>query len=803
MIDLQELSRRLVPEKTVLFLGAGASAPSGAPLAGALATQLAQALTGKPPSSDDLMELSGILEMKVGRPALVQELRKILSSVIPTGGLLSLPYYPWKCIYTTNFDTLVEKAYSSAKTPITVIRSNYDYRNADGPAEVALFKLHGCITQDLVDGHKARLVLTERDYEEYAHYRQVLFSRLQLDLAAKDVLMVGYSLRDAHLRNAVKHAAELKRDAGAPGNIFVLVYDRDEDRAALLESNGVTVIFGGIDDLLASLEPRSALPPPLTFTLGEIESQLSPSLIPRVVNVTHAVGLTPTLDRLYAGAAASYADIQHNLTFERSAERRLMLALKTDKLCIALIGVAGVGKTTLARRLAFAAHQAGMSAWELKFGMQLDPKHWLDLATRLSGSALPSVLVIDDCTTQQRQVNLLVDGLAQLDQPRLRLILTAQTSQWEPRTKSPRLFRHGIVEELGRLDEREVDSLLDLVHQTPEVRRLVDKNFLEKSRQQKVQAIRIRCSADMFVALKYLFSTDSLDTILLREYAELKEELQDVYRVVAGLEAAGARVHRQLVIRLLSVRADLLQSYLAILGGLVEEFDIAPERGLYGWKTRHEVVAGVIAKYKLADEKQLVRLLEDIIEALNPTLFLERSTVSSLCLSEYGIQRLESPHQRQMLYEKIIEVAPSERVPRHRLVRELLDVGRLSDAELAIADAVKAVGLDAPLRRYKVLLLVARATDTEGIMLEDRLALLAEARRAALASIALSPEDKYSYTTFARVGQAKYDVAGALDVLDEAIDTMRQGCTLVLDPELRRSLDGWERRRLPLRAKTI
>ena len=160
------------------------------------------------------------------------------------------------------------------------------------------------------------------------------------------------------------------------------------------------------------------------------------------------------------------------------------------------------------------------------------------------------------------------------------------------------------------------------------------------------------------MALKYLFSTDALDTILLREYAALSPELRDMYRLVAGLEAA-ARVHRQLVLRLLGIRADLLAGHLAVLSGLVDEFDISPDNGLYGLKTRHEVIAEIITKYKLSDEEQLSKLLEGVIDALNPTLFLERSTASAICLSEFGIPRVPSGSRRRALYERLIARAPT------------------------------------------------------------------------------------------------------------------------------------------------
>ncbi len=622
MIELTELVRRLSPRKTVLFLGAGASSTSGAPLGSAVAERVWTTVAGVAHArpSDDLMELGTILEIRFGRHALIGALRELLADLAPTGGILSVPYQPWAAVYTTNYDRLVEQAFALAKRPLTVVRSNYDFPNVESNSNTCLFKLHGCISADAVDGNRARMVVTERDYDEYAAYRQVLFSRLQLDLASRDVLVVGQSLRDAHIRAAVKHATELKRNAGAPGSIYVLSFERDEDRALVMEGYGAIVSFGGIDELFARLQEPVADGSGLA-AIAETVAHLPPQLLAAVVDVAHARQLPPAPDRLFAGAAATYADIENGLTFLRSSEHRLRQALQT-RACVTLTGVAGSGKTTMARRLASSANVAGALVWELRFGMPLDSKAWLAVAARLPEEGPAAVLVLDDCTSQQRQVNLLVDGLADQANPRLRLILTAQTSQWEPRTKSPRLFTRGVVEPLSSLDGAEIDALLDLIDSQSDVRRLAGQDFLLKTRWQRAAAIRTRCSADMFVALKYLFSTDALDTILLREYAALNPDLQDMYRLVAGLEAAGARVHRQLALRLLGIRADLLAGHLRrYLSGLVDEFDINPEHGLYGLRTRHQVIAEVVSRYKLADEEKLTDLLSGVVAAINPTPF--------------------------------------------------------------------------------------------------------------------------------------------------------------------------------------
>lgn len=116
VIPLDELAQGVNPARTVLFLGAGASVPSGAPTGAQLAEAVSVELRGRVISAD-LQELATILERLVGREALVAAVRKQLTELAPSRGLLTLPEFPWHAIYTTNFDRLVELAYRRVGNP--------------------------------------------------------------------------------------------------------------------------------------------------------------------------------------------------------------------------------------------------------------------------------------------------------------------------------------------------------------------------------------------------------------------------------------------------------------------------------------------------------------------------------------------------------------------------------------------------------------------------------------------------------------------------------------------------------------
>lgn len=795
-ISLDELATEVRPEKTVLLLGAGASIPSGAPDAADLARKLWRGVTGTNPISDDLAEVAFLIERKYSRRALIEELQSILRPLIPTGGLLALPQYEWPKIYTTNFDQLIESAYRKNGKNIVVIRSNFDFSATEATPGVRLNKIHGCITQDSALGHRSNVIITERDYEEYAKYRQLLFSSLQLDMFSKDVLVIGHSLGDRHLRDLALQAAKLKDQEGAPGRIFALVYQADDVRAPLLEDKGIRVAFGGIDQFVHALANRSAvIRERASGAPGAEVGELSAALLPTTVEIAHAVTMPADIKRMFNGGSATYADVRQGATFERSVVSQCVdSALDADSVALVVTGAAGVGKTTLARQIALRLFDENVAVWEHRSDFPLSSADWLAVEGRLRAKGARGVLFVDECTHSLRQVNLLINALSEQAKPALKLILTANSAQWAGRLKSSKIFQKGKMFELSVLDDFEINALVNLVAQNAQIASLVEAQFRNLTREQQRSQLKRRCSADMFVCLKNIFNFENLDTILLREFNELDEAPQEHYRYIAALEAIGTRVHRQLIMRMLSIPADAVSKILEGLTGIVDEYDIDVDEGIFGWSTRHLVIARIISEYKFSKYEDLVDLFETVVEHLNPSVRVELRSVRDLCDSEFGIGRLNRA-DRVRLYEKLVQIAPGERIPWHRLIREELEEGSIEEAAHLIRRAEEAAGVDSPIDRYKVRLLIARAEKTEGISPGDRVAILRKAYDQALSNIDHHRLDKYSYTTLCDVAVKLAEHGESVYILDESIKKLRKAEEDLLDPDLARNLRYFEAQR--------
>jgi hypothetical protein len=794
-ISLSELVAAIAPTKTCLLFGAGASVPSGAPTGKALAHQLWKTIAKSEPISDDLIETTSILCNRHGRDAVVKEIRIILRRLRPTAGLLGLPNLDWAGIYTTNFDDLVEQAYRRHKKPLAVYRSNFDFSRKEDAVGQRLYKLHGCVSEDRTLGHVSSMVLTEDDYEDYKKYRQSSFAEIQRSLNVGDVIVIGQSLADKHLQDLVKEALAAKNQ-GATGRIYLLVFNKDDLRAQMLENRGAKVAYGGIDDFIHALSGEASVQ---AVTIVETEETVLPfQLVSTARSVSDNATAPANVIRMFNGGPATYADIASDNTFERDQESQIIESIASSAVkLMAVVGAAGVGKTTFARRIAWSLQKKALTCWEHQNEFPFRAKAWQDAESDLRAAGRRAVLIVDECTNFMRGVNDLAEHLGSLSNPALQLIVTANAAQWTPRIKS-KYFGRGKIVALSRLSDDELRSLLNLLDNNRNISSLVQAEFKNENRNRQFDQLRRKCSSDMFVCLKNIFAYESLDTILLQEYDGLAPALQEYYRFVAALEAVGTKVHRQLILRMLNISATDVTAALAGLSGIVDEFDIKPAKGLYGWSTRHLVIARKITDYKFSHIDELTGLFDQVIDNINPAETIELQSVRAICDTEYGIGRIGDPPTRQRLYRKLIELVPGERIPWHRLIREKLEEKEVNDVEYLIREAADAVGADAPIDRYRVRLLVVRAKSTKGISDSDRLALLRRAFELALVNIGRHDMDKFSYREACNVALDLHGQGESAAYLDEAIALMRNASELIGDPDMDRMLQGFEHTRARL-----
>ena len=677
-IELDRLVQNLEPSRTVLFFGAGSSIPSGSPSAGALTSAIAERFSIDA-AGFDLSEVAELAELSADRSQLIKFVRTQFPSPNPTGGLLNIPIYAWKGIYTTNYDELLERAYQIRKSTCTTFTTNYDFSKSSDPTSQPIYKIHGTIGQDVSDGHKGRMILTQSDFDKAIEYRDFLFTRLASDMAGADLIIIGFSLSDPDIRAVVDRVLAIQaKMGGAGGQVYLLLYQHDENRARLLEARGIRVSFGGIDQFSEALA-RKGPATSVVYSTSNDPVQQSKTLSATAIDVKHSVdNLSSNASAMFNGWPATYADVSAGLTFGRTVSTTVFGAFKAATSQFAtIVGASGVGKTTAARQVAIQAEAIGWLCWEHKSDFALPVDEWVSAAEKLQASDLDGLLTIDDAHFHVPEINRLVDSLASKGLIRLRLLLTSGRAQWQFRTKSAFLTKAGSEHQLSKLNSQEIDRLIMLVSGANEIRPLVEATFSGFSLQEKRRRLVDRCEADAFVCLRNIFATEKFDDIILREYAQLGTADQEIYRLVAAMQHAGVRVHRQLVIRLTNIAADMVQSALNNLVDVITEYDVSTRFGVFGWKVRHGVIASIIAKYKFADPAAMLELFERVIANISPTYEIEKHTINEICNVDTGLPSIADKDVQNRLLRTLGRVDKGDSQEREYLIQGGFWGGRL------------------------------------------------------------------------------------------------------------------------------
>lgn len=108
-------------------------------------------------------------------------------------------------IWTTNYDTLLEKAFSDFLVHVKINDDAISRRVIN--FDVEILKIHGCIS----GSHHNEIIITQEDYEDFLDSKPAISQRLCNDLLKKSFLFIGYSYRDPNIRNIMIAARRLAK----------------------------------------------------------------------------------------------------------------------------------------------------------------------------------------------------------------------------------------------------------------------------------------------------------------------------------------------------------------------------------------------------------------------------------------------------------------------------------------------------------------------------------------------------------------------------------------------------------------
>jgi len=241
LLDVRE---RLWQGRSAVLVGSGFSRAGSVPLGPSvppipiwleLAAAMRQALYGaEAGASPEPLRLAQEFEAAFHRPRLHELIASLINNEQHEPGPLHevLLRLPWADVFTTNYDTLLERAAQRVPTRYDLVYVPEDLPVTRAPRIV---KLHGSLPSYLP------LVVTEEDFRTYAHDRAPFAALVQAALVEHAFLLIGFSYDDP---NFLRWSGWVRDHLGkhAPSIYLAGWLNLPAHRRQLLEQRGVLPI---------------------------------------------------------------------------------------------------------------------------------------------------------------------------------------------------------------------------------------------------------------------------------------------------------------------------------------------------------------------------------------------------------------------------------------------------------------------------------------------------------------------------------------------------------------------------------
>jgi hypothetical protein len=252
-----------------LFLGAGASSPTGMPSGEKLRDLITDAfLAGKEESERPVslgrdwgLSLASAVSLAGAQPGIDRSVieKFVLDrlsgassknegdsvSYSPSPAHLKIPWFRWRAIVTTNYDRLIEMSYEDeekegrAIQEMVLVLKEKDLSDigTTSSGKVSLLKPHGCISG------KSSMSLSLEDIYQAKQERRLLFTYIELLHLLGPVIYIGYSFNDVHILDMIY---DLTSRLGPYRKPILFVTLQEDPERAEKESNWIQGQLRGI-----------------------------------------------------------------------------------------------------------------------------------------------------------------------------------------------------------------------------------------------------------------------------------------------------------------------------------------------------------------------------------------------------------------------------------------------------------------------------------------------------------------------------------------------------------------------------
>ena len=628
-----------------LFYGAGVTCGCGGPTWDELFSTLKSKFSGGRSNKffDYVQEIVGYDDSN--RAEVEDLIRNRLASVSPRDEQKYLFSIPWKAVLTTNYDHLPESVSTSldGSRQIVSISDPGDQIDQTKGDYLYCFKLLGDCRYNYPQG--GWMVLSSTDLFAASERRSIFFRKFRNLASTGHLVYLGCSFKDDLVFNILYHM-KIALQVFPWKGFAVMKSEPDEETKKKLEQVGITVIHGTLEDFIAAAKkalgekPSSAPATMRSITVHRqtIEPDRSTlSNIWRKFSVLHDELMRYSSERpidFFSGICQSLYPYVMNWDFGRRAELiwsqkdksvpRNLADFKdkasssqlSDNVFVALVGIAGSGKTVMANRLAFEWYQTGNPVIYVNSeNLSIDTDALNGLIEDIRDKYLQGVeqsevknprhlrwlVIADECGSLLPDLRMLKNYLMSTGRPGDLILVSRETEAPIERLKSSGLDAVYRIDDTVHQDQRELFYNYLKRYGVIEDESLISANF---------QDSEINSS---FFALIYSTIRDSRKTmkrLLEEEYVKLDEDSKQVYRTVSVIQSFRLQPLLSLVLKSQSSDQNWLdhEARIGRLSGVLRFVD-------YGnaLVTVNRVVAEAISDIVFRNSEERRRALEVII----------------------------------------------------------------------------------------------------------------------------------------------------------------------------------------------
>jgi len=702
----------------VLFLGSGASSGAKHPknISPPLGNQLSNLLVEKFLSAEykdqSLQYTSEIAVSEYDLLTVQQFIYDIFEPFQPSDDHLKIPNYVWKSIVTTNYDYIIERAYSQNKASVQTlakfIKNGERVRDKlKFVTDLPYYKIHGCISD--INDVDTPLILTPDQYITHKKNRDRLFHRIQEMAYEYTFLFVGFSFADYDIRTILLELSKLKESR--PRSYMVGPNIRDEE-TRMWEGKKISSIKSTFSEFIFQLE-KVISPEKVKLALAKpIENDIHPIFNKSFINL---IDLRPSDSLMnflnydiqyvhsrlkdkntdpkefYKGYFENWDPILKDLDAKRNISDTIAYEVflddenhnRNDFQFYLILGYAGSGKSVLLKRL----------AWDASIEFERVCLFYN------KNSVIKHEPIIELCNYIKERIYIFIDNVSDSDNEIVSLISkikkeslsitiigAERVNTWN--TECEELGNYLTDEyQLQYLNDKEIVGLLDKLEQYDSL------GYLKtKSKTERIEALSYKAGRELLVALYESTMGKPFSEIVVDEYNSITNETaKSLYLTVSILHRLGTETRAGLISRVHNISfSEFKEKLFKPLEFIV--FDSKDYRiNDFVYRTRHKQIAEIIFSEVLSDKQDRYDEYYRILSCLDVDYENDRTAFLSMTKARNLLENFSDPTMIRELYNLASEsnVDDPKLMQQEAIFEMNSSGGNMNKAESLLSEASK------------------------------------------------------------------------------------------------------------------